>query len=100
LSVIEMDAVRVPDALGLNVTLKVHLAPMPNDDPQVEVIAKLDALVPVREVLLIVIAALPVLVSVTVLALLVVFISCVPNATLVGVRLATGLTAVPVRDIC
>ena len=72
LSVMESEAVREPIALGLNVMLKVQLSPTARVAPQVVVRVKSAALVPVTLVLLMVILAVPVLVSVTVLALLVV----------------------------
>lgn len=99
MSAIDRAAVRAPAALGVNVTLIVQLAPMANVDPQVEVLAKFDALVPVREMPPIAIAALPVLDSVTLLAPLVVLTVWVPKATVAGVRLATGLIPAPLRDI-
>ena len=72
LSVMKSEAVREPIALGLNVMLKVQLSPTARVAPQVVVRVKSAALVPVTLVLLMVILAVPVLVSVTVLALLVV----------------------------
>ena len=65
-------AVRVPVAVGLKVTLIVQLAPAATELPQVFVWAKSPALVPVTEMPLIVSAALPVLLNVTVCAELVV----------------------------
>jgi len=67
-----MDAVREPVALGVNVTLMVQLAPAARVAPHEFVKAKLEAFVPVREMLVIVMLALPLLVNVTVLGLLVV----------------------------
>lgn len=82
--------------LGVNVMLIVQLAPAANVVPQVDVRAKLLELVPVSEMLVIVIAALPVLVSVTTFALLVVLIGWMPKARLPGERLAAGAAPVPV----
>ena len=65
-------AVRVPDAVGLKVTLMLQLAPAANELPQVWVCAKFPALVPVIAMLLMVKLAVPVFLSVTVLAALVV----------------------------
>ncbi len=69
LSVMLKVPVRVPDAVGVNVTLMVQLAPAATEPPQVSVSAKspLAAILPV-----IVRAALPLLDSVTVCAALVV----------------------------
>jgi hypothetical protein len=72
LSVMLTDAVRDPVEVGLNVTLMVHFAPAPTLVPHVFVRAKSPLLVPVRAMLAIVSVALPVLVSVTTRAVLVV----------------------------
>src|SRR5436190_23135481 len=72
LSLMLTAAVRVPLAVGLNVTLIPQLAPAANELPQVWVCAKFPALVPVIAMLLMVKIAVPVFLSVTVLAALVV----------------------------
>src|SRR5437667_259797 len=72
LSMMLIAAVRVPLAVGLNVTLIPQLAPAANELPQVWVCAKFPALVPVIAMLLMVKIAVPVFLSVTVLAALVV----------------------------
>ena len=61
LSVMLTEAVRLPLAAGLNVTLIVQLAPAATELPQVLVCAKSLALVPVRARLVMLKAALPVL---------------------------------------
>jgi hypothetical protein len=72
-SVIEIEAERAPLAVGLKVTLIVQFEPPASVAPQVVVRAKSPALVPVIVMLLIARAAPPVLESVILLALLVVF---------------------------
>jgi len=59
LSVIDTEAVRVPAAVGLNVTLMEHLAPAATEEPQVFVSAKSPLLVPVIAMALTVKVALP-----------------------------------------
>ena len=73
LSVIDRVPVREPVAPGLNVRLKVQLAPTARLDPQVVVFAKSEALVPVIEILLMSSMPFPVFVRVTTVGLLVVF---------------------------
>src|SRR2546425_1264735 len=65
-------ALRVPLAVGMNVTLILQLAPAANELPQVWVCAKFPALFPVIAMLLMVKLVVPVFLSVTVLAALVV----------------------------
>lgn len=65
LSVIETEAVRMPFAVGLKVTLMLQLAPAATLVPQVFVCEKSVELVPVTPMLVIVRVALPVLVRVT-----------------------------------
>lgn len=72
LSVMLSADVRVPLAVGLNVTLMVQLAPAVNELPQVWVCAKSPPFVPVIAIPLIVKVVVPVFLSVTVLAALVV----------------------------
>ena len=64
LSVMLTEAVRLPLAEGLNVTLIVQLLPAATELPQVLVCAKSLALVPVRARLVMLKAALPVLLRV------------------------------------
>jgi hypothetical protein len=66
LSVIDTEAVRVPAAVGLNVTLMEHLAPAVTEAPQVFVSAKSPLLVPVIAMALMVKVVLPELVKVMV----------------------------------
>ena len=66
LSVMLTEAVRLPLAAGVNVTLIVQLAPPATELPHVLVCAKLLALVPVSARLVMLKAALPVLLRVTV----------------------------------
>lgn len=73
LSETERVAVRTPVADGVKVMLMLQLAPTANVAPQVVVRAKLEEFVPKIEMLLIVMAPAPVLVSTTTLAALVVF---------------------------
>ena len=61
LSVMVTEAVRVPLAMGVKVTLIVQFAPAPTELPQVLVWAKSPALAPVMARLVIVKVALPVL---------------------------------------
>jgi len=72
LSLMLTAAVRVPLAVGLNVTLILQLAPAANELPQVCVCAKFPGLVPVIAMLLMVKLVVPVFLRVTVLAALVV----------------------------
>lgn len=72
LSVITNDAERLKIAVGVNVTLMVQLPPAARELPQVLVCPKSPALVPVNPMLLMERARLPVLLSVTVWAVLVV----------------------------
>src|SRR5437870_168925 len=90
LSLMLTAAVRVPLAVGLKVTLIPQLAPAANELPQVWVCAKFPALVPVIAMLLMVKIAVPVFLSVTVLAVLVVPIACVEKVRLVGDKVAFG----------
>ena len=72
LSVIAREAVREPVAEGVKVTLIVQLAPAATLVPQVFVCAKSPLLVPVTAMLVMLSAAVPLFVSVTVCAALVV----------------------------
>ena len=86
LSVMLKVPVRIPEAVGVNVTLMVQLAPTATELPQVSVSVKS----PLAEMLVIVRATLPVLDSVTVCAALVVPTVWPPNVTDVGETLAVG----------
>jgi hypothetical protein len=83
--------VRLPLADGLNVTLIVQWAPAATDLPHVLVCAKLLLLVPLTARLVILKAALPVLLRVTVRAVLGVPTCWLPKAKLVGERLTAGV---------
>ena len=86
-------AVRAPVAVGLNVTLITQFAlaaKVAGLTGHVLVCAKSPAFAPVIETPVIVIAALPLLVSVTVCAALVVPCACDANVSEVGAKLATG----------
>jgi len=71
LSLMFSEAVRVPEAEGVKVTLIVQLAPAATELPHVLVCAKSPALVPVTAMLVMLKVALPVLRRVTVRAVLV-----------------------------
>src|SRR6266550_3289655 len=93
LSVIDTLAARLPLALGVKVALIVQLAPTATVfglSGQVLVWAKSPALVPPTATLLIVRAAVPLLVTVTVCAPLVVLTAWLPKGTLVRLRLTAG----------
>ena len=93
MSVIETLALSVVVVLGVKVTLMVQLLPAANVlvlGGQVLVCAKSPALVPASPMLLMVRAALPLLVSVTVWAGLVVPLGWLPKARLVGLRVTPG----------
>ena len=94
LSVMLTEAVRLPLAAGLNVTLIVQLLPAATELPHVLVWAKSLALLPVRARLVILKVALPVLLRVAICAVLVAPTDWLPKARLVGERPSTG--AVPV----
>ena len=88
----EIDAVRMPDAVGVNVTLKVQLAPAPTVEPQVLVCWKSSPSGPVMEMPVKLKAVLPTFVSVNFFAALVVPTSCTGNVRLAG----ANFTSVPV----
>jgi hypothetical protein len=96
LSDTEMLACRVPEAVGVKVTLMVQLVAAASELPQVLVCAKSPLFVPVMLMLLRVKAALPELLSVTVLAALVVPTAWFANEMLAGDRPMTGAIAVPI----
>jgi hypothetical protein len=96
-SVIVSVAVRLPLADGLKVTLIAQLAPATTLDPQLLLWAKLLALEPVTTMLVMLKFALPVLVKVTVWAVLVAPTERFPNARLDGETLTTEAVPVPER---
>ena len=100
LSVMLTEALRLPLADGLNVTLIVQEAPAATDLPHVLVSAKLVRLVPLTTMLDIINVALPVLLRVTACALLVVFTDWLPKARLVGERLTAGVPGLKKLDAC
>jgi len=83
-------AARAPTAFGANFTLIAQLALAARLAGHVLVWVKSAAFAPVMEIPVIVSAALPVFVSVTVWAALVVPTLCDANVKVVGERLATG----------
>jgi hypothetical protein len=94
LSVSVIAPVRAPVAVGLNVTPKVQLADIASVAPHVlPVMAKS----PAGTMLLMVIVAVPVLVKVTVCALLVVPTIWLLKVRLLADRLAMGITPVPLK---
>ena len=97
LSVIVTEAVRVPGAVGAKVTLRVQLAPVATEVPQVLTWLKSPVFAPVKATLLMLRAALPVFVSVTGCTPLVVPRVWLSKIRLVTVRLTAGPLPVPVR---
>jgi len=94
------EAVRLPLAEGVNLTPIVQWAPAASDLPHVLICAKLLALVPLTARLVILKAALPVLLRVTVRAVLVLPTGWLPKARLVGERLTAGVPVQKKRDAC
>src|SRR2546421_24840 len=95
-------ALREPVAVGVKVTLMVQEAPAASVLEllgQVLVWAKSPAFVPARPILLMVRAALPLLLSVTVWAVLVVLTCWLPKLRLVGLRLTAGDGVVVLRNL-
>jgi hypothetical protein len=84
LSLMLSAAVRVPDAVGLNVILMLQLAAVANELPHVWVCAKSLALVPVTAIAVMLKVVLPMLVSTTVFAELVLPMATVPKFKLLG----------------
>jgi hypothetical protein len=84
------DAVRDPVADGVNVTMIVQLPPVPTPLPQSFVSAKSAEFVPLRPMLDIAREVLPVSVSFTACAALVVPVPCWANVRLLGERLTAG----------
>jgi hypothetical protein len=93
LSVIVTAPARVPVVVGANLMLIWQLDPIARDDLQVVVRVKL----PLMAVLMLLSAAVPVFVKVTVCAALVVPTVCAANVRLVVERLAMGAVPVPER---
>jgi hypothetical protein len=91
------EPVRVPDAVGAKVTLKVQLPPAATELPHVPLTVKSLLLAPVTCVLVMVRAALPVLFSVSVWAGLVAPTDWLLNAREEALRLTTGPVPVPAR---
>src|SRR5947209_4085026 len=95
-------AVRVPPTVGAKVTLIVQVAPaamVAGDTGQVEVWAKSPALVPLRAMVVMASAALPVLVTVTFCAALVVPTAWLAKPSVAGERDTPGTgVVVPVPD--
>jgi len=91
----EIEAVRLPVALGVNVTLMVQLAFTASDVPQVFVCAKSPLFVPVTVMPEIPSAPVPLLVKVTVCAAAEAPTNCVPSAKLVLLRFAVPALGVP-----
>jgi len=101
LSVMLTEAVRLPLADGVNVTLIGQLPSAATELPQVLLSEKSLAFVPVTVMLVMLKGALPVLLRVTVCAPLVVPTGWLPKPRLVGERLTTGAVAavdVPVPE--
>jgi len=95
LSLIETEAVFDPAEVGWNVTLIVQLAPATRLAAQVVVRRNSELLTPVKVTPPIVMGRLPLLVSVTVCAALLVFTAWIANASDVGDKRAIGLVPVP-----
>jgi hypothetical protein len=99
LSLIWNEAVAEPAAAGVKTTLKAQLVPAATDVPQLLVCVKSPGLVPVNAALVMLNAALPVLLKVTVWGELAVLVAMLPKARLAGARLTVVpvLTPVPER---
>lgn len=93
LSVIAMDAERVPDAAGANLTLIVQSALAASDEPQLFVTEKSAAFVPVAAMLVIASALLPPFESVTACAELVAPTICGVNVKAEADSVAVGASA-------
>jgi len=92
-SVIVTAPVRIPVAVGVNLTLILQLDPAVSDEPHVVVSEKS----PLTAMLVIFSAAVPVFFNVTLCDALVVPTLREPKLKLVGERLTTGAVPVPVR---
>ncbi len=91
-------AVYAAAAAGLNSSVMVQLAATARLAAQLLLSIKSVGLVPASETVTPVSAAVPLLVSVTVLAALVVASVWLPNASLVALNVAAGAAAIPVPD--
>jgi hypothetical protein len=100
LSVMVREAVRLPMAVAVNVTLRVQLPPAASEPPQVLVSPKSPGLAPVNAMPLMDKATFPVLFKVTVCAALVVPTFWELKVRLEVVRLATGAVTVRVVEPC
>lgn len=98
LSVIVTVAVRVPFAVGRNVTLMEQLAPAPTLVPHVLVSVKLVEFVPVIVMLVRLKVAVPVFVNLIVWAALLVFSAWLAKVRDAGDRLTAGAVPVPVKE--
>ena len=97
LSVILIEAERLPLAAGVNVTLIAQLPFAASEVPQALICAKSPLFVPVTDMLVRVKLALPVLVKVTDCEALATPTGWFPKATLDGERLTLALAPVPVK---
>jgi hypothetical protein len=97
LSVIVTDALRAPEAAGVNVTLIAQFVPAAKPVPQLFVCEKSPALVPAMPTDPIESVAPPLFVSVTVCELLVVPMFCPANVKAAVFKPAPGTAPVPVR---
>jgi hypothetical protein len=98
LSTTDREAVRLPDAVGVKVTVMMQLAPAASDVPQLFDWLKLLAFVPVTEMLVMVRAAVPGLERVVDAVPAEVPTSVPGKVRAVGVNVAWGVVPVPVRD--
>jgi hypothetical protein len=96
-SVTVTDAERLPDAPGVNFTLMEQLPPAATDEPQLFVTAKSAAFVPAATMLPTLRALLPLLVSVTACAALVMPTTCAAKVRLLPEGVAVGRSK-PVPD--
>jgi hypothetical protein len=97
LSVIVTEALRAPEAVGVNVTLIAQFDPAARLVPQVFVCEKSPALAPVIPMELMERAAPPSFVSVNICGLLAVPIPCAAKAKLATFKLAPGAAPIPVK---
>src|SRR6266851_1832291 len=98
LSVMLIEAVRVPVAVGAKVTLIVQVAPAATEAPQVFVCAKSPLFVPVMAMLEIINAAVPVLDRLTICTALVLPTRWPPKLILAPPNTTIGATPVPVSE--
>jgi hypothetical protein len=89
-----IEPVRVPDAVGVNLTVSVQLAPAPSDAPQLFVCAKSPVAAPMESV----VERVPVFFTDTVWLVLVVPTSWPGKVRPVGVGATTMVPPVPVPD--